>query len=270
MATSSSRDARRRRIAERGSDRLALITGRLNSLPSSKSFSDLPPTVVPQKEDKHTTSFSCDLSNDPSQHEKYEGGTGIEQHRVQSHSSSQESRPSALDADEKIKQRPVSSKTEGSPISTLNAEHQSANIEPVIHARSNGISPRQISIAVAASEMIRIYCSLAAAIVVFLSYIGFPILGNGIIKSVILSRPLYLLMVTNISIVLVPLLLDKQRPVNSSAEASGASPLGAFQFGKALEVGMMLQQVFGGLFMDCSVYSVVVVCLLSLAQKLGW
>lgn len=46
MATNSSSsraDARRRRM-ERGSDRLALITGRIDNLPaSSRSYSDLPP-----------------------------------------------------------------------------------------------------------------------------------------------------------------------------------------------------------------------------------
>lgn len=262
---------RRRRIAERGSDRLALITGRIESLPaSSRSLSDLPPSVVSPDEDKPFKSFSQDFRSDTLQLDKYDIPTGIEQDILQSDSSSQESRPSALDTDENIKQSPLSSKTESSPISTSNVGRQSENSEPVIRRHYYGISPKQISVAVAASEMIRIYCSVAAAILVFLSYIGFPIFGNRIIKSIILSRPLCLLLVTNMTVVLVPLLLDERRLVNSSAEVSGASPLGEFQFGKALEIGMMLQQVFSGLFMDCSVYSVVVVCLLSLAQKLGW
>lgn len=226
--------------------------------------------VVSHNDDKHFSSFSHDFSNDSFQPDKDGEQTGIEQNIFQSDSSSQEYRPSSLDTDEKIKPSPVSSKIGGSLISTSNVEHQSENSEPVIHRRYNSISPKQVTVAVAASEMIRVYCSLAAAILVFLSYIGFPILGSNIVKSVILSRPLYLLLVTNISVVLVPLLLDKNGQVNSTAEASGASPLGAFQFGKALEIGLMLQQVFSGLFMDCSVYSVVVVCLLSLAQKLGW
>lgn len=226
--------------------------------------------VFSQNEDAHFSSFSEEFSNDTLQLDKNGAQTGIEQDILPSDSSSQESRPSALDTDEKIKQSPVSSKIEGSLNSTSNVGRQSENSEPVIHRHYNSISPKQISVAVAASEMIRIYSSIAAAILVFLSYIGFPILGSYIIKNIILSRPLWLLLVTNISIVLVPLLLDNKRLVNSSAEASGASPLGEFQFGKALEIGLMLQQCFGGLFMDCSVYSVVVVCLLSLAQKLGW
>lgn len=226
--------------------------------------------ALSRNEDEHFSSFSEDLSNDTSQLDKYGGQTGTKQDIPEPDSSSQESRPSALDTDEKVKQSPVSSQIEGSLSSTSNVGRQSENSEPVIHQHYNGLSPRKISAAVAASEMIRIYCSIAVAILVFLSYIGFPFLGRSIIKHIILTRPLCLLLVTNISIVLVPLLLDNKRPVNSSAEASGASPLGAFQFGKALEIGMMLQQCFGGLFMDCSVYSVVVICLLSLAQKLGW
>ncbi|KAL8110009.1 uncharacterized protein LOC141672381 [Apium graveolens] len=269
MSTSSKE--RRRRIAERGSDRLALITGRIGTLPaSSRSFSDLSPSVVSQNENEHFSSFSEDFSNDTSQLDKYGGKTGIQEDILQSDSSSPESIPSALDTDEKIEQSPVSSEIEGLLSSTFNIGRQSDNSEPAIRRHYTSISPKQISVAVAASEMIRIYCSVAAAILVFLSYIGFPILGSYIVKSIILFRPLCLLLVTNISIVLVPLLLDDNRLVNSGAEASGASPLGAFEFGKALEIGLMLQQCFGGLFMDCSVYSVVVVCLLSLAQKLGW
>lgn len=223
--------------------------------------------VVSQNEDKQFSSFSEDFSNDTLQLDNYGGQTGIKQDIIESDSSSPESRPSALDTDEKIKQSPVSSKIEGS---TSNVGGQSENSEPVIRHHYSSISPKQISVAVAASEMIRIYCAVTTAILVFLAYIGFPVLGSSIIKSIILSRPLCLLLVTNISVVLVPLILDNKRLVNSSAEASGASPLGAFEFGKALEIGLMLQQCFGGLFMDCSVYSVVVVCLLSLAQKLGW
>ncbi|KAK1370066.1 RNA-binding (RRM/RBD/RNP motifs) family protein [Heracleum sosnowskyi] len=268
MSTNSKE--RRRRIAERGSDRLALITGRIDNLPvSSRSYSDLPPSVVSENEGKHFSSYSEDFSNNTLQLDKYAGQTGIKQDTLPSDSSSQESTPSALDTDEKIKQSPVSSKNEGSLSSTSNVRLLPENSEPVVRHHYNGISPKQISVAVAASEMIRIYISVAAAILVFLSYIGFPILGSSIIKSIILSRPLCLLLVTNISVVLVPLLLDNNL-VNSSAEVSGASPLGTFEFGKALEIGLMLQQCFGGLFMDCSVYSVVVVCLLSLAQKLGW
>lgn len=187
---------RRRRIAERGSDRLALITGRIDTIPaSSRSLSDLPPQVVSQNEDKHFSSFSQDFSNDTLQLDNFGGQTGIEQDILQSDSSSEESRPSALDTDEKIKQSPVSSKIEGSQISTSNVGRHSENSEPVIRLHYNSISPKQISVAVAASEMIRIYCSIAAAILVFLSYIGFPIFGSYIMKSIILSRPLCLLLV---------------------------------------------------------------------------
>ncbi|KAL8114230.1 hypothetical protein AgCh_021184 [Apium graveolens] len=43
------------------------------------------------------------------------------------------------------------------------------------------------------------------------------------------------------------LVRDDNRLLNSSAEASGASPLGAFEFGKALEIGLMLQSLISKL-----------------------
>lgn len=176
-----------------------------------------------------------------------------------------------MDIDGKVQSTPVSSTIQNPSVSTSNVEHHS---ETQTHHRKI-FTPNQISSAVAASEITRICCSLAAAFFVFLSYIGPPILGSYLIKNVVLFRPLYLLLVTNISIVLAHLLLEKQKGVISSGkEADSSSLIAAFglagQLGKALEVGLVLQHVVGALFVDCSVYSIVVICLLSLAQKLGW
>ncbi|WMV42828.1 hypothetical protein MTR67_036213 [Solanum verrucosum] len=130
----------------------------------------------------------------------------------------------------------------------------------------NIFAPNKISSAIAASESIRLNFSLVAAILVLVSY------NSHFFKVVIFFRPLLLLMLTNISIVIARLLAEEagsQR--NQKAAANGIPGAGMVdQIGKALELGLLLQSIMGAVFMDCSIYSITVVCGLSIAQKLGW
>ncbi|CAA2963942.1 Zinc finger FYVE domain-containing 26 isoform 1 [Olea europaea subsp. europaea] len=139
-------------------------------------------------------------------------------------------------------------------------------------SRQNLRTANEIRTAISASENTRICCSIAAAILVLLSYTGFPFLGWGIFRSIICFRPLYLLLITNISIVVARLLLERkgseERQTSSVPSVGGDGMID--QVSKALELGLLMQKIVGALFMDCSIYAVVLVCGLSTAQRLGW
>ena len=131
------------------------------------------------------------------------------------------------------------------------------------------LTPNQLRSSFTSSQNTRTICSIIAALLVLLSYAGFPVLGNNMIKYIILSRPLVLLLLTNITLVAAPILLEKVNQVGPRGSLSGDVAF-ADNVGIALEWGLLIKSGLSGLFMDCSVYSVVVVCGMSFLQKLGW
>lgn len=137
--------------------------------------------------------------------------------------------------------------------------------------RHRFFTPNQISSAITASEDTRLLCSVTIALLVVLSYQGFPLLGSYIIKTIISFRPLYLLLLTNVTVVLARLLFYKQRGFERAAqdenETSSLNGFGwAEQVSRSLETGLVMQRALNAVFMDCSVYAIVVICGLSLAQ----
>lgn len=126
----------------------------------------------------------------------------------------------------------------------------------------------QIRSAVAASENTRMYCSVATAVLVIASFMGFPVSG------IIILRPVYLLLLTNITIVLGRAILGERGMESRTGRRRSAPTVGgnglADQLGKALELGLLMQKIIGALFMDFSIYAVVLVSGLSLVRKSGW
>uniref|UniRef100_A0A5B6YNP8 Uncharacterized protein n=1 Tax=Davidia involucrata TaxID=16924 RepID=A0A5B6YNP8_DAVIN len=288
----SSREARRRRIVDRGSDRLAIITGRIQTLPSSSSephhshTASCPPLisndhhdfqthlsdqslVSPHGEDKPFSSLlpKHDASTESGQFNASDDGSRSQPLLRKCETSTEALRAPAWEANVRVQSSPVSSTVQNSSISASDTDH---HFQSQTH-HHKFFTPNQISSAIAASESIRIYCSLAVAILVVLSYVGFPILGS----HIIMLRPLYLLLLANISVVLARLLLEKQGEFERAEQEANNVPSMeeyslAEQVGKALESGLVLQNIMAALFMDSSVYATVVICGLSLAQRLGW
>lgn len=165
----------------------------------------------------------------------------------------------------KIESHPISSTDQDSSVSTSTREQR---LEPQTY-KSKFFTPSQISSAVGATQYARIFCSAMVAVVVVLSYVGFPLLGSYVVKGILCFRPLFLLLLTNITVVMKQLLLDNQRetryqrPVSRDGKTSSDGSDWAEQAGKALEVGMMMHKVIDAIFMDCSVYAVIVICGLS-------
>ncbi|CAL5359092.1 unnamed protein product [Camellia sinensis] len=236
MATSS-REARRRRIADRGSDRLSFPNPALFiifalSISSFKSFATsihckvyilrhaLDVTVSYNGEDKSSSSLLLKVAS------ANESGTIDRGSKEQPFLRKCETNTEALrvlpwEVDGRVESSRVSSTVQNTSISTSDSDH---HVEPHVY-RSKFFTPNQISCAIAVSESTRIYCSLPAAILVVLSHVGLPVLGSHIVKSTIFFGPLYLVLLTNVSIVLAQLLLGKQRRLERIEQEANSVPL---------------------------------------------
>lgn len=143
------------------------------------------------------------------------------------------------------------------------------HLEPSKNRLNNLFTSKELNSCIIASENIRIFCALVIAVLVVTSYVGYPLFGINSVrsKSVVASRPLYLLLLTDVTIVLAQLLYLKKQSGFEQAEEEKEMPQaedeaadnweGAF---KVLERGLVVYQAIRGIFMDCSVYTVVVVC----------
>ncbi|XAR69319.1 hypothetical protein NMG60_11000859 [Bertholletia excelsa] len=279
----SSREARRRRILERGSDRLAFITGRIQTMPSSSSSAESHDSALSLIADDHQLSaqpsdslVSDDKSTSSLFHQHGSNGdsgdiNGNNGERKQPVLNQCKTSAEALRSPSELNNRvdsQVLSEVLGSSVSPPAAEY--------LHGcHRKLLTPNQMGSAIAASEFTRIYFSIGVAILVVLSSIGFPILRSDITKSIIISKPLYLVLLTNVSIVFARFLLDKQR--ESERHARGANTILSMggdglaeKVGKTLEWALVLQNLMVATFMDCSIYVLVVICGLSVARKLGW
>ncbi|XP_073127833.1 uncharacterized protein [Henckelia pumila] len=255
MDTANSREARRRRLSDRGSQRMALITGRIQSLSP-----DPDPSQSPFDSSQHEDASLLNHNSvrEPSQHDgcvpemepslrNSDKGKGVASTST-----------TLLGLEEPVFQ---ASPSVQSPAKARQREH---------HGHHDSFTSGEIISAISASESIRTRCAAAAALLVILSYIGFPILGWGVIRGTIIFRPLYLLLVTNISVVLARLLSGKHGANTRAGQmnrVSSSSENGlADQLGKAVESWLLFQNIFGALLMDFSIYVVVLICGLSLMR----
>nr|AEV42256.1 hypothetical protein [Beta vulgaris] len=272
----SGREARRRRILKGGQDRLALITGRKPNLSSDANDSDTSPPYVAQQfhqdlrsnlpfdqpsvseaEEDKSSYFMRDQASNIS-HDGAIGGLGIEEPFLRK--SEPVTEPSRASASVENSKREASSGVQ----KVFDAALGIAQQIPV-----RNITSQQVSVAVAETEHDRLLCALTIAILVVLSSAGFPIVGSKIFRWILLFRPLMLVLITNITLISRRLLPDNRKNLVRGEKDNKASLLGdgyawAEEAGRALELGLMLQNLSGALFMDCSVYAAIVVFGLSL------
>ncbi|XWS17750.1 hypothetical protein CRYUN_Cryun33cG0094200 [Craigia yunnanensis] len=281
MATST-RESRRRKILERGSDRLAFITSQVQNLhPHShdQSDTDPPPPLVLHNQDpppnfssqaavshdkasspvllKHDPSFDTDQSHTSA----YNGGIGEGSISHRGGTSIEPSKDPALDASGEANSLPVSLDDQSSFISTSGVVQHSETWSP----QQNFFTPKQISYAIDASEKTRLLCSVIVAVLVVLSHLGFPLLGNRFLGSIISFRPLYFILLTNVTLVITRLLFDdrgsSQRAIGEENRVASTDDYNwAEQLSKTLEVGLVAQKVIDAVFMNCSVYAIIVIC----------
>lgn len=137
------------------------------------------------------------------------------------------------------------------------------------------LNPRLITCAIASTERVRLFCSTTAAFLVVLSYTGFPFLGSNIFRTIMILRPLYLLLLTNATVVFAKLMLSKTlkpgRVGNGNTDHANENESGVdwvAQVGSSLEMGYLMMKVMDAVMMDCSLYATVLVCCISLLQML--
>ncbi|KAM2544527.1 hypothetical protein TB1_016201 [Malus domestica] len=284
--TTNSREARRRKIMERGSDRLALITGRIQTLPPSSSLSSSPPP------DPATHSEDTDLPSRPSISPDQFPRTHVPDQipvftpeieemwsapsTVQNESPTSQTEthvPGQIPVfTPEIEERRSSSSTvqDESPPSTVQNESRPSSLS---FEKPRFFTASRISGAIEASERIRIYISMAIAVLVVFSHLGFPLLGSKLVKTLMGFRPLYLVLVTNVTLVLARIFDSGQQRhhrvlagIGEGQTMSGSEYEWAERLGKALGIGLLGKKVLDALFMDCAVYAIIVVCGLSFAQ----
>ncbi|CAN6826854.1 unnamed protein product [Brassica oleracea] len=263
---SNSREARRRKILERGSDRLAFITGQINGVPppppSSLSQSHLSPETIPSRDEipteRETGSLSCVGFDDP--------GSDIAAFTSHQENISEASMLDNMDpiihqsrADSLQPPKFTESLAEASDSDPRDATIQPSPATPsVAFTPLVTITPKHIGAAIDASEYARMFSSILIALLVVLSHLGFSSLG-----SIVSFRPVFLLLLTDATIVLGRILLSHHGdpPSASRRENSVMNGLGiADQVGNALEMVMMMKKIMNAVSMDFSLYAVFLIC----------
>ncbi|KAJ8649911.1 hypothetical protein MRB53_002934 [Persea americana] len=253
----STREIRRKRIVDRGSDRLAFITGQTDSLP-------------PQQDFPQTPSLPATTNNVATTHER-DDAAGIVLPKSET---SNEAASSFLDTQGSVKPSICSSvQASSNPVVSSSIQTSSNPVvsdEPRVIPRPNNqrliFTSDQIISAISASENIRLICSAIIALLAVISYSINP-LGRSFITSMIVSRPIYLVLVTNVTIVLGLLMANKGGSNKAEVEARKAAAKTddwADNVGKALEVGLVLQKALSAVSMDFSICAVLLISGLSL------
>ncbi|PSS17912.1 Endoglucanase [Actinidia chinensis var. chinensis] len=282
----SGREARRKRIMERGTDRMALITGRIQTLASPSSSPKHAHTQSSPALFFQDQSFPEPSTNPSDQfHLDHEGQEADSDMSTKLKISDKLTRGNAFNFRGRVEPQLHKCETNTGAIETPNLETrdeaQPLPVTPrfpkasadeavfpkkVCGSQFHLFTAREINSCIIASENTRVFCSVIIAILVVLSNINLP---RNIVKSrsTIASRPLYILLLTDVTIVVVRL-LEKRRALEKTEEDEkhGSQEdaniwAGAFNI---LEMGLVFYQIIRGLFIDCSFYMVVVICGLSL------
>ncbi|CAL9227747.1 unnamed protein product [Arabidopsis halleri] len=279
--SSNSREARRRKILERGSDRLAFITGQINGVPPPPPPSDSPSSLSPSHLQTDQSSPDTILPRDQilkaqeiafTSHQENISDAEmldnvdhiIHQSRAESlqpqrHAETLAEASGSDPRDATIQPSPTTSSVQNPSVVNLGA---SQAFIPVV-SFVNAITPKHIGAAIDASEYARMFTALAIALVVILSHLGFSSLGN-----IVSFRPVFLLLLTDATIVLGRVLLSHHGD-SSSASGTVMSGQGMMdQVGNALEMVMMMKKIMDALLMDFSLYAVILICGLLVTQNI--
>ncbi|ESQ30214.1 hypothetical protein EUTSA_v10012010mg [Eutrema salsugineum] len=235
------REERRRRIMERGSDRLALITGQLHNLdhPSSPSSSS----------SSHQRTYS----------ESFIPKNQSDHHMIQ------ESPSLKYQFKEEVKAReePKLSTVLQDPIKSEPTKPEERRaIKSQSQRPRTFFSSKKLNASIISSERSRSLSSLTIAVFVVL----LPRLNILRSDTILALRPLWLLLLTDCAIVMSYLTMEvpgggSSHEMEEEGKKNGENWSDAE---KLLERGVVVYQALRGMFIDCSLYMVVVICGVSL------
>ncbi|KAL3840904.1 hypothetical protein ACJIZ3_025495 [Penstemon smallii] len=270
------RDVRRNKIMSRGTDRMALITGRIQSMDSgqlSKSCSLSTPTGHDLPTAQHTRSSSEPMApNDEPFFQYYHHGED-DLHgtpRLGTPKLDNKKVSKGFPDLKKIEEREVATK---SSTPAFHTEAQSSVVNARVLKTSDdtpfgnflvSITPKEINSSIISSENTRVICSAIIAVLVVMSHVNLP---HKVVKSksLIAYRPLYVVLLTDVLVVAARLALytqiKEEEEKEPKYEDDGLNWGGAV---KLLEFGLVLHQTLRAVFIDCSFYFVIVICGLSL------
>ncbi|CAA7410002.1 unnamed protein product [Spirodela intermedia] len=263
MATDSAREARRRKILERGSDRLAFITGQARSLPPSAI--DSPATPPPSNRNLSVKTSSDDFltgnefpecrSTSPTERE-----TRDRRPSVETFLKNEESNEAAYSV--------LPSSGEIEPATTDDASHHPVVTTGPHPAKRQAriFTAQRISSSISASENIRILCAVSIAALVVHSCRGHLVISDSI-HSIISHKPIYMVLLTDLALVLGLLYTGRWKGKDEAdAETTRAQEGGDWmdQMGKALEVLLIMQKMASAAFADCCLCAVIIICGISL------
>lgn len=252
---------------------MALITGQIQSLDSSSSQASSTTSNYSHLAHDNPSSPSTTVS----QHAQIDAGSGGADYESGSKFPKRKASNEAFegigfDIRNQVEQHLQERVTPTAAYSKM-TEIQTSIATPSIQKASdkpNFFSSKRINSCIIASQRSRVICSLIIASLVLISYIDYPLLGINIVssESIIASRPLYIVLLTDVTIVLVRLFRERGNHGSEESERErmvskedGDNWVGAV---KLLERGLTVYQAVRGIFIDCSVYLVVVICALSL------
>ncbi|XP_023523624.1 uncharacterized protein LOC111787802 [Cucurbita pepo subsp. pepo] len=297
MATKTDvRADRRRRISSREGDRMALITGRLRNLPPSPPPSPSSPPFfhhyAHQRGHSHTGINPSFFAKDT--HKNPDSGPLSQNHDVSKpkdekappllkHISINEVHNNAA-IEYHFNPKKLDPIGEGStelilsPSSVTMVQKACIDNEPLPKTKPSKprlITSKRLNASILASQTTRVFCSLIIASLAILSQVDIPLtIIRNIVRSetVMASKPLYILLLTNATIVVARMLAEKQKDRGEAEEECEKMKEDAQNWDsavKVLERGLVFYQAFRAFFIDFSVYAVVVICGLSVLYVFG-
>ncbi|WCJ24919.1 hypothetical protein M5689_006842 [Euphorbia peplus] len=288
---STDRQQRRRRIMDKGTDRLALITGQIKNLEESVTpkASDNPTPNPISTHHSHTESLppimvSQDFINsiNAGLHEKSKSAKMVKMRTitpttdivepVSTNIVEEEKAPNTITSTEdNIISNTIDDNNDNTNTNTntnttnitntdTNASSNTRTNAPVTTSSNNltAFTSKRINQSIIYSERARAICSIIIGLLV--------IVKNG--ESFITSRPFYLILLTDVTIVVARIFAcfgDEGEDKRTAAAGGGGENVDdAF---KLLERGLLLYQAIRAIFIDSSIYLVVVICGLSVTYN---
>ncbi|KAK8574705.1 hypothetical protein V6N12_062392 [Hibiscus sabdariffa] len=282
METSSEKEERKRRNAEKGLNRMSQIR---SARPQSQEHHPTP-SIDLKKEIIDRRAIFCDDDQSPApqanqSHDISAAPVGLSEASTsstlkQGEISSANSQDVGSQAElpdkgtdkhvtctrlvgEKDKSQPETSSIRKASTNTESLQKTSRN-------QPNKFSSKLLNSCIIASERPRSFCALVIAFCVLLSHFNFPLLGIsiGTADSNVASKPLYIILLTDFAIVLSRLFLHKKGVSGDAEEEKPAASQDNKENWDAtvmlLERGLVAYQTIRALFTDFSIYAVVVIC----------